>query len=266
MGRKRIEYRKHILLCIAGLIFFSLVSCASVEHTLEDLELYKQVRQGHHMLADDDFQAVIDNSLAILELNATIPPADAALFNLGLVYAHVEYYGKDYNKSLNYFAQLRQRFPKSPLSEEAKIWIDLFGGIKASEQKFIEELRERDEQPIQIIIPEPEVQVELGHQREYLFVGNIEAALDKNHAILAKETGPPLEDTALYQLGLLYAHNENSKKDYKKSVLFMRRLVDEFPDSLFVYEAQIWLSLFELIENMQQVDLEIEEKKKEFTQ
>jgi len=72
-------------------------------------------------------------------------------------------------------------------------------------------------------------------------------------------------DLALYDLGLLYAHYANPKKDYKKSLLCFSRLSREYPASPFAEEARIWINVLESMEKAQRVDIELELKKKEKT-
>ncbi len=52
-------------------------------------------------------------------------------------------------------------------------------------------------------------------------------------------------DLALYDLGLLYAHYGNPKKDYKRSLLYFSRLTRDYPASPFAEEARIWISVLE---------------------
>jgi tetratricopeptide (TPR) repeat protein len=41
-------------------------------------------------------------------------------------------------------------------------------------------------------------------------------------------------------MGLIYAHNGNPEKDYKKSLSFFAKLVQEYPQSSLVVQANIW--------------------------
>jgi TolA-binding protein len=70
-------------------------------------------------------------------------------------------------------------------------------------------------------------------------------------------------DELLFTLGLLYAHPENPKKNYQKSLAFFKKMIKEYPRSAYVVEAKIWAGVLEDIENAAKVDLEIEQKKKE---
>ena len=72
-------------------------------------------------------------------------------------------------------------------------------------------------------------------------------------------------DEALYNLGLIYAHIDNPAKDYEKSQKYFHVLIEEFPDSELAEEGRIWLGLFETIEKIQQIDVDIEQQKKQLT-
>lgn len=72
-------------------------------------------------------------------------------------------------------------------------------------------------------------------------------------------------DELLFTLGLLYAHPENPKKNYQKSLAFFKKVIREYPRSVYVGEARIWAGVLEDIENAAKVDLELEQKKKELS-
>jgi outer membrane protein assembly factor BamD (BamD/ComL family) len=92
--------------------------------------------------------------------------------------------------------------------------------------------------------------------------GNFDAAVKKSEGVLAASPRSPQVDEALFTLGLVYAHAENPKKDYRKSREYFARLRKEFPGSPLAGESKIWIGVLEMIEKAKQVDIEIEEKKK----
>ncbi len=94
---------------------------------------------------------------------------------------------------------------------------------------------------------------------------NFEEAAQKNLKILQTSDNKKPADEALYNLGLIYAHVDNPVKDYQKSQAYFQELIQKFPDSQFAEEARIWLGLFETIEKMQQIDIDIEQQKKQMT-
>jgi len=95
--------------------------------------------------------------------------------------------------------------------------------------------------------------------------GDFETALKRNQEVLSISPKSPPGDEALFNMGLVYAHPENPKKDYKKSVGLFKRLLKEFPRSTLIEEARVWIGVLEDIEKSMKVDIEIEEKKKELT-
>ncbi len=52
-------------------------------------------------------------------------PKDEALFNLGLIYAHFGNPQQDLEKSIDFFKTLIKNNPKSPLVEQAKVWVEI---------------------------------------------------------------------------------------------------------------------------------------------
>jgi outer membrane protein assembly factor BamD (BamD/ComL family) len=99
--------------------------------------------------------------------------------------------------------------------------------------------------------------------RQLLRQGDFEGALRENQKILSLFPGGRPGDAALFNMGLIHAHYANPKKDYKKALSFFTRLEREFPGSPLVEEAKIWTGVLQAMERSKQVDLEIEEKKKE---
>jgi len=112
--------------------------------------------------------------------------------------------------------------------------------------------------------PERERTVHLQQVQESIDNGDFEAAVRVYQADLARPArdreGRP--DEALFNLGLLYAHYANPKKDFQKALGSFARLVKEHPRSPLVEEARIWTSVLENMERSKQVDIEIEKMKK----
>jgi outer membrane protein assembly factor BamD (BamD/ComL family) len=108
-------------------------------------------------------------------------------------------------------------------------------------------------------------------QRDY------EGSLKENQEVLSLSGQNPPGDEALFNIGLIYAHFGNPKKDYNKSIGFFRKLMKEYPQSPFVEQAKVWTGILleneklsqtiqklnQVIEESKQVDIEVEEKKRE---
>ena len=124
---------------------------------------------------------------------------------------------------------------------------------------------------------EREVHRPLLNSRDLLSQGKYEEAIKVIHKVLAASPRHPLEDDALFQLGLIYAHYGNPKRDYGKSLGYFRRLIKDYPQSLWAELARTWTGMVQeneklnqtveklnqTIEKSKQVDIEIEEKKRE---
>lgn len=91
--------------------------------------------------------------------------------------------------------------------------------------------------------------------------GDFEGALNENQKALSADSAQG--DEALFNLGLLYAHYGNPKRDYGKSLAFFEKLVKDYPQSPRVEQAKIWVGVLGVIEKSKQVDIELEERKKE---
>lgn len=105
--------------------------------------------------------------------------------------------------------------------------------------------------------------------QERLAGGDFDGSLEENQRVLALANGSQA-DEALFNIGLLYAHFGNPKKDYQKSLASFRKLVKDHPQSPLVEQAKIWSGVLEAMEKLnevikksKQVDIEIEEKKRD---
>ena len=163
MGRKRSRTGQFIFLCIAGLIFFPLFSCTTLEkQSVLTREVFvekvpKQVTKpeehpkpevenlgrAEQLIKQGDYEGSLKENQRVLSISGKNPPGDKALFNMGLIYAHGENPKKDYEKSLLFFKKVLTDYPQSPWAEEAKIWV---GVLQENEKlkKVIEKFKEVD--------------------------------------------------------------------------------------------------------------------------
>ena len=102
-------------------------------------------------------------------------------------------------------------------------------------------------------LPAQHAQVRIEH-------GDFDGAVRVYQTALARPTREIPADTALFSLGLLYAHYANPKKDYKKSLAYFTRLAREHPRSPLAEEARTWSDLIEAMEKAKRVDIELEQK------
>lgn len=109
--------------------------------------------------------------------------------------------------------------------------------------------------------------------------GDYDGSLKENQEVLSMSGKNIPGDEALFNMGLIYAHYEYSKRDYKMSLDLFKRLVKIYPQSPLVVHATIWIGILKenerlnsevaelnkTIKKTKQVDIEIEEKKKELS-
>ncbi|MFB3886054.1 MAG: tol-pal system YbgF family protein [Thermodesulfobacteriota bacterium] len=88
----------------------------------EETEAQEHLLQGQRLLALGDYEGALKENQRVLSLSGNRPPGDHALFNLGLIYVHFGNPKKDYGQAFTFFNKLLRDHPKSPLTEQAKIW------------------------------------------------------------------------------------------------------------------------------------------------
>ncbi len=121
-----------------------------------------------------------------------------------------------------------------------------------------------EEQPEQSAEPDP-ANVRLSAAEDLLAKGDIEGALRENQKALALAGKQPPGDRAIYNMGLIYLHYRNTQKNYEKAAAQFDRLIKEYPDSPLVEEAKTWSGVLQVIEKLKQVDIDIEQKKKDLS-
>src|ERR1043166_8254662 len=124
--------------------------------------------------------------------------------------------------------------------------------------------------PPPLVIPESPEARDQREAKQYLQLaqnllakGDYEGSLRENQKVvsLAKNQAPA--DEALFTMGLVYVHPKNPKKDNKRAIAFFNRVVKSYPDSPWTEQAKIWVGVLDGVEKLKQVDIEIEEKKRD---
>jgi outer membrane protein assembly factor BamD (BamD/ComL family) len=95
------------------------------------------------LIRKGNFEGAMKESQNLLVRSPKSPPGDEALMDMGLISAHYANPRKDYQKALVYFRRLEKEFPRSPLAEEAKVWVSVLKAFeKAMQVDFeIEEMK-----------------------------------------------------------------------------------------------------------------------------
>ncbi len=109
--------------------------------------------------------------------------------------------------------------------------------------------------------------------------GDYDGSLKESQKVLSSYGDVPPGDEALFIMGLIYAHCGYPKKDYRKSIDLFKRLVKVFPRSPRAGQAKLWIGVVQENERLsreieelnktlkksKQVDIDLEEKKKELS-
>jgi tetratricopeptide (TPR) repeat protein len=275
MGRKQIGRRKYIFYFIACLISLSLFRCAAIDELRTREEAKGDLRQGHRLFARGNYEGALDKYQKVLALSNRKPPEDEALFYIGLIYASSRYPKRDTKKSMDFFTDILNDWPQSPFVEQAKIWL----GILHENERMnllVKKTSQPETKPAETKPPDVKVEdVAEGRESQtrsqrLLAAGDFESFISENQRVLSLAHPRSSKDEALFNLGLVYAHEGNPKKDYLKSLDFFKRLIHDHPRSPLVEQAKIWVgllqeydSLNQVIQKLKQVDIEVEERKRE---
>ncbi|MBZ0156507.1 MAG: hypothetical protein K8I29_09910 [Alphaproteobacteria bacterium] len=101
--------------------------------------------------------------------------------------------------------------------------------------------------------------------KRFLSQGEFDLSMKEAKKSLSLAGKSPPGDEALFTMGLLFIHYNNPKKEFRKSKELFERLVKEYPQSPLAEQARTWVDVLQVIEKSKQVDLEIEEIKKEMS-
>jgi len=284
MGREQIRARKYVYFCIASLIFISLFNCAGIKDAWLPNQAREYLLRGQKLFSQRNYNGAVDEFQKVLSLPPDKPLKDEALFNMGLVYVHFGNPKRDYEKSLNLFLKILNDYPKSYQVEQAKIWVGvLLENLETN--KKVEKLKEaiKNREARKETLKETRKKTKETRFEEYgegsenlirsqklLARGNYEGAIVENQKVLSLPDPRSPKDEALLNLGLIYAHFRNPQKDIEKSLEYFRRLIKHYPKSSFVEQAKTWVGILEenvelnyLIQKLKQVDIDIEEMKRE---
>ena len=120
------------------------------------------------------------------------------------------------------------------------------------------------------VVEEPKEALERREADEYLILaqnllakGDYEGSLRESQRVLVLLKDQAPADTAVFNMGLIYAHPKNPKKDNKRAIYFFNRVIKGYPDSPWAEQAKIWVGVLDGVEKLKQVDLEIEERKRD---
>jgi tetratricopeptide (TPR) repeat protein len=162
MGRGRTLAGKFIYFCSAGLVFFLLagfttpteVIAASSRQDVSPPRAPKQKEPAKPTVEDllrakglfdlGDYVAAMEENQKIISRSPKNSLREQALFNMGLIYSHVENPQRNLGKALQFFKTVLKEYPQGPLTGETKV---LVGVLQEKEQlsQMIEKFKHEKE-------------------------------------------------------------------------------------------------------------------------
>lgn len=134
MGGKPIGRWQQICICFALLIIVS--GCGPFQEWIRRGELRETMTYGRQLLARGDYEGSLNAFRNVIATAKDQPPADAANFHMGVVYAHPQNPRKDWQKALGSFQQVVTQFPESRFAEPAKAWVGVLNEAEATKREI----------------------------------------------------------------------------------------------------------------------------------
>jgi tetratricopeptide (TPR) repeat protein len=95
--------------------------------------------------------------------------------------------------------------------------------------------------------------------------GDYDGSLRQSQRALALAKNQEPADEALFNMALVFADPNNPKKDNRRAINLFNRILREYPESRLREQAKIWVGVLDGVEKLKQVDIEIEERKRDRT-
>lgn len=140
MGRKRIGPRQYFYFCFALLIFFA--GCSLFQESSRRREMREALATGNQLLIRGDFDGSIKSYENVLAVAQDKPPADVALYQMGLAYAHPENPKRDLQMAMSSFSRVASAYPTSPWAEQARVWLGVLKETQDSRREIAESRQE----------------------------------------------------------------------------------------------------------------------------
>lgn len=150
MGRKSGRARKHLCVCLALLILL-LSGCSLLRDWRQQRQIRDSMIQGHSSFVYGDYDGAVAKYREALALAGNHAPADVAVYNIGLIYAHPSNPKRDHRKAIESFSKVISDYAQSPWAEQARIWVDLLQQVEISKQEaeLTREAMEQSEQAVE---------------------------------------------------------------------------------------------------------------------
>ncbi len=84
--------------------------------------------------------------------------------------------------------------------------------------------------------------------------GDYEGSLRENQKVASLFAGRPPGDEAIFNTALIYADSRNPKKDYRRAAGLFHKLVTDYPESFLSRQARIWAGVLEANDRLAQTN------------
>jgi len=211
----------------------------------------KKEKEAHRLLIDCRIHAIAgEYARALSECERVLSifpdryPADEALYTISIIYLDPENPARDPARSIDILKKIERDFKRSKYVYDASVWSNIVNKVNRSSTV-------RDD-------------LYLGKIKAFFKNRNYADAIKENQRII-NNPSHPRRAHALYNMGLIYADFKNPHRDFGKAIMYFEKVIKEYPESIFALRARIWKDVLISIEKSKQIDIEIEEKKKELT-
>jgi hypothetical protein len=122
------------------MLVLTTAGCAAITSQYNRLEAISQLNAADQLQRAGRFSQAMGQLQAVCERSADKPPADRALYRIGVLLLHPVNPNQDPAEALATFRQLCRSFPDSPYADTAGVWI---GVLHQLQQAWRREARSR---------------------------------------------------------------------------------------------------------------------------
>ena len=94
-----------------------------------------------------------------------------------------------------------------------------------------------------------EAQKYLLRGQQLLAQRNFDGAIEEYQEVLSLSPQKPLQDEAIFNMGLVYTHFGNPKRNYERSLNLFMKILNDSPESPLLEQARIWVGV--ILENLE---------------
>ncbi len=140
MGAQQTRSGQHLFLYAACLVIGSMMVMGCL-HRPPYQQAQQRLHKARQLLANGHYTGALEINRSVL---AQFPAqlADQSLYQIGLIYAHPDNPERDYQKSIESFQYIVDRYPASHLRQDAAQWVAVVGQLNAQE-KQVQALKQR---------------------------------------------------------------------------------------------------------------------------